>query len=241
MNRSAFQEFAKGLYRENPILVSMLGLCPTLAVTTQTINGITMGLATTMVLLGSNIIVSILRKNIPSNVRIPAYIVVIASFVTLVKFLLEAYSPSINKELGIFIPLIVVNCVILGRAEAFASKNGVFRSVLDGLGMGLGFTLTLTVIAVIREILGAGTITLQVAGAGKVFDLGSIYQFLGIVNEQGDKAPFGLFLLPPGAFIVLGLLMGFMNYVQAKIKESAKKVKGKKLSTDKEEKAEKQA
>lgn len=213
----------------------MLGLCPTLAVTTQTINGVTMGLTTTLVLLGSNVIVSLLKKHIPSNIRIPAYIVVIASFVTMVKIFLEAFSPEINAALGIFIPLIVVNCIILGRAEAFASKNNVGRSVLDALGMGLGFTITLTLIALIREVLGAGQITLKVAGLGSVYDLQDVYRFLGIVSENGDKAPFTIFLLPPGAFIVLGLLMGFMNYLQAQIKNKFAIIRRKKLEEKKSE------
>lgn len=219
MNKNNLQEVVKGLYRENPVLVSMLGLCPTLAVTTQTINGISMGMTTTLVLIGSNVIISLLRKWIPDAIRIPAYIVIIASFVTLLKILLEAFTPDINEALGIFIPLIVVNCIILGRAEAFASKNGVLKSALDAVGMGIGFTLALTVIALIREVLGAGQITLQVAGAGTVIDLGGVYQFLGLVNPQGEKAPFLIFLLPPGAFIVLGLLMGAINYLQAEIKK----------------------
>lgn len=229
MKRTSWQELFKGFYRENPILVSMLGLCPTLAVTTQTINGVTMGLATTMVLLGSNLIISLLKKYIPSNIRIPSYIVVIATFVTLVKIFLEAYSPDINEALGIFIPLIVVNCIILGRAEAFASKNNVGRSLLDGLGMGLGFTLTLTLIALIREVLGAGQITLRVAGHGPVIDLGGFYKLIGLVDGKGGKAPFTIFLLPPGAFIVLGLLMGFMNYLRARIQDSLSLIRKKRL------------
>ncbi len=220
MNKNHLQEIAKGIYRENPVLVSMLGLCPTLAVTTQTINGISMGITTLLVLLGSNVIISLLRKIIPDAVRIPAYIVVIASFVTLLKILLEAFAPDVNEALGIFIPLIVVNCIILGRAEAFASKNGVLKSFLDALGMGIGFTIALTVIAFIREVLGAGQITLKIAGKGSVIDLSGIYQFFGLVNENGEKAPFLIFLLPPGAFIVLGLLMGAINYLQVEIKKS---------------------
>jgi electron transport complex protein RnfE len=225
MSKSGWKEFVKGFYEENPVLVSLLGLCPTLAVTTQTINGVTMGLATTVVLLGSNIIVSLLKNHIPSHIRIPSYIVVIASFVTLVRIFLEAFAPGINEALGIFIPLIVVNCMILGRAEAFASKNSVGKSILDALGMGLGFTLALTLVALIREILGAGLITLKVAGAGEVFDLEEVFRFLGIVNEKGEKAPFTIFLLPPGAFIVLGLIIGGMKYMRAKIKRGFKAVK----------------
>ncbi|PKL14964.1 MAG: electron transport complex subunit RsxE [Spirochaetae bacterium HGW-Spirochaetae-6] len=232
MNRSNWHEFIKGLYRENPVLVSLLGLCPSLAVTTQTINGITMGLSTTMVLLGSNVIISLLKNQIPANLRIPSYIVVIATFVTLIKITLEAFSPDVNAALGIFIPLIVVNCIILGRAEAFASKNSVSRSALDALGMGVGFTLVLTLVALIREILGAGQITLKVADWGSVYDLKGLFEFLGLVNAHGEKAPFLIFLLPPGAFIILGLLMGFMNFLQNHIKKRILVIKQKKLLSD---------
>ena len=155
---SAIKELTKGIFKENPTFRLVLGMCPTLAVTTLAINGLGMGLSTAAVLVASNVVISLLRKFIPDKIRIPAFIVIIATFVTMVDMLLNAYTPELHSQLGIFIPLIVVNCIILGRAEAFASKNPVFPSILDGLGMGLGFTLSLTVLGSIREILAAGTI-----------------------------------------------------------------------------------
>ncbi|MFC1714318.1 electron transport complex subunit RsxE [Candidatus Poribacteria bacterium] len=190
---SLWQEFNKGIIKENPVLRLVLGMCPTLAVTTAAINGVAMGCAVIFVLLGSNIVISLIRKVTPSKVRIPVFIVVIASFVTTVDLLMAGFFFELHKILGIFIPLIVVNCIILGRAEAFASKNSVFRSILDALGMGIGFTLALTVLGSIREILGNGTIF----GVDLLIGLG--YQ------------KFIIMLLPPGAFIALGLLMGLMN------------------------------
>ena len=154
------KEFTKGLFKENPIFVIALGLCPTLATSTMVINALGMGAGVIFVLVCSNIFISLLKNFIPDNVRIPAYIVVIASFVTIVQMVMEAYAPSLYAALGVFVPLIVVNCIILGRAEAFANKNKVLPSILDGLGMGVGFTLALTLIALIREVLGSGTITL---------------------------------------------------------------------------------
>ncbi|HCL57765.1 MAG TPA: electron transport complex subunit RsxE [Spirochaetia bacterium] len=232
MEKSRWHDFIKGLYRENPILVSMLGLCPTLAVTTQTINGITMGLAVTFVLLGSNIIISLLKNIIPANIRIPSYIVIIATFVTLIRNFLTAYSPDINKALGIFLPLIVVNCIILGRAEAFASKNSLGRSILDALGMGIGFTLVLTFIALVREVIGAGKITLQIADFGKIYDLQDSFSLLGFTDAKGAKAPILIFLLPPGGFILLGLLMGAMNYIQRETKARLEKINARRNKTD---------
>jgi len=184
---SAIHEFTKGIVKENPVLKILLGFCPVLAVTTTAINGLGMGAATTFVLLGSNIVIALAAKYIPPTVRIPCYIVVIATFVTIVDMLIKAFSPELNKSLGIFIPLIVVNCIILGRAEAFASKNKLFYSILDALGMGLGFTLALFILASIREVLGNGTI-------------------FGI-NVMGDIPPVLVFALPPGAFATLGIII----------------------------------
>ena len=156
-NKSKLSIITNGIIKENPVLVLLIGTCPTLATSSSASNGLGMGLSTTAVLIAANVVISLLRKVIPDKVRIPCYIVVIAGFVTVVQFLLEAYVPALYKSLGLFIPLIVVNCIILGRAEAFANKNTVFDSALDGIGMGLGFTLTLTVMGTIRELLGAGT------------------------------------------------------------------------------------
>lgn len=191
-----------GIFKENPTFRLLLGMCPTLAVTTAAINGIGMGLSTMAVLICSNLFISLLRNVIPSKVRIPCYVVVIAAFVTIVQMLLQAFVPSLYESLGLYIPLIVVNCIILGRAEAFASKNTPLLAVADGVGMGLGFTLSLTIIASIREIIGAGTIFgLSIAG--------SAYQ------------PMLIMILPPGGFLILGSLMGILNKVLEK-KEAAK-------------------
>ncbi|MEZ5021618.1 MAG: RnfABCDGE type electron transport complex subunit E [Actinomycetota bacterium] len=186
------QNFTKGFLKENPILVMILGACPTLATTSSMINGIGMGLATTFVLLGSNTVIAMMKNVIPDKVRIPAFIVVIATFVTIVDLAMQAYVPSLYETLGIFIPLIVVNCIVLGRAEAFASKNTVWSSVVDGAGMGLGFTAALGVLGAIREILGGGAI------AG--------FKFI-----EGDGIL--VFILAPGAFIALGYLIAVVNKV----------------------------
>ncbi len=199
---SNFKEFTKGIIKENPTFVLMLGLCPTLAVSTKVIYGIGMGIATTFVLLGSNIIISLIKNLIPNKIRIPVYIIVIATFVTIIDYTLNAYMPPLHKALGIFIPLIVVNCIILGRAEAFASKNSLWKSILDALGMGLGFILALITIALIREVLGTGTITLQMEIYGKLY---------GWIWEVAMK-PMIVMILPPGAFITIGILMGIMNH-----------------------------
>ena len=182
----------KGIIKENPVLVLILGTCPTLAVTTLAANGIGMGLAATFVLLGSNIVISLLKNFIPSKVRIPCYIVVIAGFVTILSSLLEAFVPSVYESLGIFLPLIVVNCIILGRAEMFASKHGVLASALDGIGMGLGFTLALLIIGSIREILGAGT-------------------WFGIPLTVNLFSPISIFILAPGGFLVYGFVIAAVN------------------------------
>jgi electron transport complex protein RnfE len=188
--------FTKGFFKENAVFVMLLGLCPTLGTTTSAINGLGMGLATTFVLVMSNIVVSLVKSQIPDKVRIPAYIVIIASFVTIVELTMQAYVPALYDVLGLFIPLIVVNCIILGRAEAFASKNNVFDSILDGFGMGLGFSMALMMLGAIREILGSGSI----------FNI-SIY--------QGDGAL--VFVLAPGAFIVLGYLIALINRITKKV------------------------
>ncbi len=184
------QNFTKGFFRENPILVLVLGTCPTLATTSSALNGMGMGLATTFVLIGSNIVISLLSGLIPDKVRIPAFIVVIATFVTVVDLFMQAYVPSLYESLGIFIPLIVVNCIVLGRAEAFASKNSVLSSMIDGAGMGLGFTMALGILGSFREIAGSGAI------------LG--YKFI-----SGDGIL--VFVLAPGAFIALGYLIALIN------------------------------
>ena len=158
---SIFKEFTKGFWKENPVLVLVLGMCPTLATSSDAVKGLAMGLATTFVLMGSNLVISVIRKLVPGKIRIPCYIVVIATFVTVVKLLMQAYAPEAYQTLGIFLPLIVVNCIVLGRAEAFASKNGLLASAADGLGMGLGFTFVLVCLGCIREFLAAGTLRLQ--------------------------------------------------------------------------------
>lgn len=198
---SALGAFLNGLIKENPTFVLMLGMCPTLAVTTGVINGIGMGLSTTVVLICSNIVISMLRRFIPNKIRIASYIVIIAGFVTVVEMLLKAYVPSLSESLGIYIPLIVVNCIILGRAEAFASKNSVVSSLFDGLGMGLGFTCALTLIAAVREILGAGS-------------------FAGIKLFGEGFQPVSIMILPPGAFLTLGILIAVINGITKRIKRS---------------------
>jgi electron transport complex protein RnfE len=184
------QNFTKGFFKENPILVLVLGTCPTLATTSSALNGMGMGIATTFVLIGSNVVIALLANLIPDKVRIPAFVVVIASFVTIVDLLLQAYVPSLYEALGIFIPLIVVNCIILGRAEAYASKNGVWSSFIDGVGMGLGFTMALGILGAFRELVGSGSI------------FG--YKFI-----QGDGIL--VFILAPGAFMALGYLIALIN------------------------------
>jgi len=190
-----WKNFNKGFFRENAVFVLFLGLCPTLGVTTSVINGVGMGLATTFVLLMSNIVVTLIKNFIPDKVRIPSFIIIIASFVTIVELLMQAYLPGLFNELGLFIPLIVVNCLVLGRAEAFASKNSFLSSVTDGLGMGFGFTMALFFLGGVREILGSGS-------------------FLGFKFIPGDGIL--LFILAPGAFIALGYLIMIMNKINKK-------------------------
>ena len=189
------QNFTKGFIKESPTFVLMLGMCPTLGVTTSAVNGLGMGLATTAVLVLSNIIISCIKSLIPDKVRIPAFIVIIASLVTVVQMCMEAYLPSLYASLGLFIPLIVVNCIILGRAEAFASKNGVWSSFVDGAGMGLGFTFGLTVLGMVRELLGN-------------------YAVFGHKLVQGDGIL--VFVLAPGAFLALGFIVAFINAIRKK-------------------------
>ncbi len=192
-----------GLLKENPTFVLMLGMCPTLAVTTSAMNGLGMGLTTMVVLAMSNAFISLLRKIIPDKVRIPAFIVIIASFVTVIELLLEAFIPSLYSALGIYIPLIVVNCIILGRAESYASKNPVLPSFFDGVGMGLGFTFALTCIGAVREIIGAG-------------------QIFGATIMPASYVPASIFIMAPGAFFVLAVLTAIQNYIKIKGEEKGK-------------------
>jgi len=185
-----FKNFTKGFFKENPILVLVLGTCPTLATSSSSLNGMGMGIATTFVLIGSNVVISLLSDVIPDKVRIPAFVVIIASFVTIVDLLMQAYVPGLYEKLGIFIPLIVVNCIVLGRAEAFACKNSVFSSLIDGAGMGLGFTMALGILGAFRELVGSGSI-------------------MGHKFIQGDGIL--VFVLAPGAFWALGYLIALIN------------------------------
>ncbi|NLC44515.1 MAG: electron transport complex subunit E [Clostridiales bacterium] len=193
-----------GILKENPTFRLVLGMCPTLAVSTAAINGIAMGLAVVFVLAASNLVVSLLRNFIPDKVRIPAFVVIIAAFVSIVGMLMEAFVPNLYDALGLYIPLIVVNCIILGRAEAFASKNTPFKSLMDGIGMGLGFTIALTLLGSIREILGAGSI-------------------FGVSLFSQGFEPATIMILPPGAFVTLGLLLALLNMVDKKQNNKASK------------------
>jgi electron transport complex protein RnfE len=187
-------EFTKGIYAENPILIIMLGLCPTLAVSTSATDGFGMGMAFSFVVLCSNIVISLIRRVVPGQIRIPVFITVISTFVTIVDYALKAYLPALSRSLGVFVPLIVVNCIVMGRAEAFASKNGVLRSILDALGMGVGFTVVITILGAIREVLGNGTI-------------------FGLPLMGASFPPVLIFILPPGAFLVIGFLMAIQQRV----------------------------
>ena len=195
MSKRKLNIFTKGFFKENPTFVLLLGLCPTLATTTSAINGMSMGLATLFVLVLSNIVISAIAPMVPDKVHIPVYIVVIATFVTILQFAMQAYTPDMYKTLGLFIPLIVVNCIVLGRAEAFASKNGIVDSALDGLGIGFGFTMSLTVLGMVREILGSGSI-------------------FGWKFISGDGLL--VFVMAPGAFLALGYLMVLFNKIAKK-------------------------
>lgn len=197
-----------GIIKENPVLVLVLGTCPSLAVSTMAWNGVGMGIAATVVLVCSNIAIAALKDIIPEKVRIPCYIVLIAAFVTLVQLIVQAYAPAVDKALGIFLPLIVVNCIILGRAEMFANKNSVADSALDGIGMGLGFTLALLVMGSIREILGSGT---WMAGTGIILSDGT--EFVGFQITNGAIDPMTIFILAPGGFFVYGCVIALLNKV----------------------------
>ena len=198
---SALNELTKGIFKENPIFKQALGMCPFLAVTSSVENALGMGAAATFVLVASNFLVSMFRKAIPAKVRIPAYIVIIATFVTLVDLLMNAYVPALHKSLGIFIPLIVVNCIILGRAEGFANKNTVFSSILDGIGMGIGFTLAMVIMATFREILGNGS-----------------WLNINLLGEAYQNQPLLIAILAPGAFILMGFILGFFNIMEKRRK-----------------------
>ena len=252
-----------GMIKENPTFVLMLGMCPTLAVTSSGINGIGMGLSTTVVLVLSNLLISAFRKVIPNGVRMPAYIVIVASLVTVVQFMMQAYTPSLSESLGVYIPLIVVNCIILGRAESYASKNPVLPSMFDGLGMGLGFTIGLTSIGLVREIIGSGTIfdrslsALNVVGSLIVLAIGvavlcliifnikkcldkplitfaiTILAIAGVIDTLagavafcgallGGYTPITIFVMAPGAFLVLAALVAIMNVIRTKLEERGK-------------------
>lgn len=193
---SKIKELTKGLIKENPTFVQLLGMCPTLAVTTSVSNGLGMGLSATAVLVASNTVISLLRKFIPQKIRIASYIVVIAGFVSIVEMLLRAFLPELSKTLGLFIPLIVVNCIVLGRAEAFASKNSPINSFLDGVGMGVGFTFAITLLAVCRELIGAGTV-------------------FGCEIMPDFYVPMILAILPPGAFVFLGFMLAFVRFLSS--------------------------
>lgn len=193
---SLYKDFSNGIIKENPVLRLVLGTCPTLAVTTAVFNGIGMGLAAAAVLIGSNLIISLITKRVPNEVRIPVYVIVIASFVTIVQMLIKAYAPELDKQLGIFIPLIVVNCIIFARAESFAAKNPPLNSIMDGIGMGLGFTIALVIISTFREVLGAGT-------------------FFGMQLFGASFKPALIMILPPGGFLVFGLTIAAVNKLTA--------------------------
>ncbi len=200
------KELTKGLFKENPTFIIMLGMCPTLGVSTQVSNALGMGLSVIFVLTFSNMAISALRKIIPDTIRIPSYIVIIASFVTIVEMVLHAYVPSVYAALGVYLPLIVVNCIILGRAEAFANKNTVLDSALDGIGMGVGFTMSLTLISLIREVFGSGTITLFAVGG-----------FDGVIEIPGlHESPIGVLTLASGALLVMGYLKAFFQWKSAR-------------------------
>lgn len=207
-----------GIFKENPVFVSFLGMCPILAVSISVENALGMGIAVIGVLLLSNLIVSLIRDIVPSEVRIPTYIVIIASLVTITEMLMAAFVPALFNALGIFIPLIVVNCVILGRAEAFASKNGPIRSILDAIGMGLGFTVALVILAFFRELLGTGSITL-IKGTKELFGMTNDV----IINIFTGNFPSAIYILPAGAFLTLGLIVGIINTIQIVKEENAKK------------------
>lgn len=211
LGKTCSERLYNGIVKENPTFILMLGMCPTLAVTTSAMNGVGMGLSTTIVLVMSNLMISLLRKIIPDGVRMPAFIVIVASFVTMIQFMMQGFTPDLYASLGLYIPLIVVNCIILGRAESYASKNPVIPSIFDGIGMGLGFTFGLTMIGIFREILGAG----QIFGV----------QVLPLADAAAGKAgftPITIFVLAPGAFFVLSMLVAVMNIIRKRAEEKGK-------------------
>lgn len=212
------KEFTKGLIRENPVLRLVLGTCPTLAISTSVVNALGMGISAMIVLVCSNIAISALRKVIPSKVRIPAYIVIIASFVTIVQMLVKAFVPALDSALGVFLPLIVVNCIILGRAEAFAGKNSVIASAVDGLGMGVGFTMALCCMASVREIIGAGTFLSGAQSLLVLFGDNVLGGFDGftVIPQDGVITPMTIFILAPGGFFTFGILMACANRIAEK-------------------------
>jgi Na+-translocating ferredoxin:NAD+ oxidoreductase subunit E len=197
------KSFTSGLWKLNPVLYLLLGLCPLLAVSSAVKDALGMGVAVIFVLTGANVTISIIRKLVPPHVRIPVFIVIIATFVTIVDYSLAAFSPQLHKNLGVYLPLMVVNCIILGRAEAFASKNNIINSALDGLGMGLGFTIAIFVISVIRELLGQGT-------------------FMGINILGENYTPFLIMIMPPGAFLVMGFLVALKNGIERRLQKNVK-------------------
>ncbi len=207
MAKSIAQEFTKGLWKEVPPFRLVLGLCPTLAVTKSVATGLGMGLATTFVLLGSNVLISLLRKVIPGKVRIAGYIIIIATFVTIIDYMMQAYAFPLSQQLGIFIPLIVVNCIILGRAEAFASKNGIVASAADGLGMGIGYTLALSLLGAVREAIGTGSLSGEIPFV-------TTYNITNIFGASYE--PFRFMVEAPGAFVGLGLMLCLMNMIGKK-------------------------
>lgn len=208
--KSLGKEFSKGLIKENPTLRLVLGTCPTLAVSTSIENALGMGIAATLVLICSNAVIAALRKVIPSKVRIPCFIVIIAAFVTIIQMFVKAFAPALDESLGIYLPLIVVNCIILGRAEAYASKNPVLPSIVDGCGMGVGFTIALTLMATIREFFGSGSLTLKLLGHGVKLDITNGLSAIGL-------EPILIFILAPGGFFVFGLLMACANRIAEKM------------------------
>ncbi|MDD7193260.1 MAG: electron transport complex subunit E [Clostridiaceae bacterium] len=216
--KSLGREFTKGLLDENPVLRLVLGTCPTLAVSTSVVNAVGMGISAMIVLVCSNIVISLLRKIIPSKVRIPAYIVIIASFVTIVQMIVKAFVPALDAALGVFLPLIVVNCIILGRAEAFAGKNSVIASAVDGLGMGVGFTIALCCMASVREILGAGTFLAGAQNLLVLFGENVLNGFNGftLIPQDGVISPMMIFILAPGGFFTFGILMACANRIAEK-------------------------
>ena len=207
------ERLQNGIIKENPTFILMLGMCPTLAVTTSAMNGVGMGLSTTVVLIMSNLMISLLRKIIPDGVRMPAFIVVVASFVTIIQFLMQGYFDDLYASLGLYIPLIVVNCIILGRAESYASKNPVIPSIFDGIGMGLGFTVGLAAIGIVREVIGTGAIFGQ-----------QLLPLADAAAGKGGYVPVTIFILPPGAFLVLAFLVALQNKVRNNAAKKGKKV-----------------